>query len=344
MLHNDARFLKEYLEYYLLQGVEHFYLYDHQSTDNTDEVLHPYILRGLVSYVFVPDEVPGNEIDKLLCTTYTQGVELARGESQWLAIMDSDEFVVSKRHATLASALKPYEAYGGLAINWQMFGTSGVEAVPAHGSMLQLLTRKAPPLYHMNKHVKVIVQPSRVKSIEALHQAVYEDGYYTVDTNGKKVDGPYNPTIPLDILQINHYFCRDQRYFKQVKFPRRLAYGTNTDTVIAWEQEMNAVYDTSINRFLFPLSQRLQLHRFPAYYNWKFYLASNPDLARGGITTEEKLATHWLSYGQKEGRQVVFDWRRYLRLNSDLVRSGVKTEELAIAHWVSRGKLERRPR
>ena len=344
MLCNDVRFIREYLEYYLLVGVEHFYLMDHNSSDHTYEVLHPYILKGLVTYTFVPDEVPLSEIDTLLCTTYTQGVAMARGESQWLAIVDSDEFIVPKTHLTLAAALRPYEAYGGLAVNWQMFGTSGVEAVPATASMLQLLNRKAPPQYHMNKHVKVIIQPSRVKSIEALHQAVYEDDYYTVDTSGTKVDSPFNPRIPLDVLQINHYFCRDRRYFQQVKLPRRAAYGTDPSEVVQWEKEMNAVYDNSIARFLPRLVQRLDLHRFPLYYSWKYYIAAYPDLARSGVDNEEKAAIHWLTHGQKEGRQATFDWRRYLRLNSDLVRSGINNEELAIKHWLARGKMERRPR
>ena len=344
MLHNDADYLKEFLEYYLLVGVEHFYLYDHGSGDNTYEVLHPYILKGLVTYTFVTDEIAPTAIDTLLCRTYTKGVDQARGESRWLAIMDSDEFIVPKRHTSLALALKPYEEYGGLAVNWQMFGTSGVESVPVHGSMLQLLNRKALPSYKMNEHVKVIVQPLRVKSIEAPHQAVYEEGWYTVDTNTQRITGPFNPTIPIDVLQINHYFCRDGRYFRQVKLPRRQGYGTDPEIVKQWEKEMNTVYDNSIQRFLPRLRQRLEHHRFPTYYSWRFYIASYPDLTRGGVTTEQKAADHWLQYGQKEGRQSIFDWRRYLRLNSDIMRSGINNEELAIKHWLSRGRSERRPR
>ena len=38
---NDGRFLKEWIEFYLIQGVEHFYLYNHLSQDNFKEVLKP---------------------------------------------------------------------------------------------------------------------------------------------------------------------------------------------------------------------------------------------------------------------------------------------------------------
>lgn len=39
---NEKPYLKEWLEYHLLQGVEHFYLCDNGSTDGTDAYLEPY--------------------------------------------------------------------------------------------------------------------------------------------------------------------------------------------------------------------------------------------------------------------------------------------------------------
>ena len=40
---NEARFLKEWIEFYKLIGVEHFYLYNNFSNDNYQDVLQPYI-------------------------------------------------------------------------------------------------------------------------------------------------------------------------------------------------------------------------------------------------------------------------------------------------------------
>ncbi|MBR7025230.1 MAG: glycosyltransferase family 2 protein, partial [Selenomonadaceae bacterium] len=36
---NEGHYLKEWLDYHLFAGVEHFYLYNNNSTDNYEEVL-----------------------------------------------------------------------------------------------------------------------------------------------------------------------------------------------------------------------------------------------------------------------------------------------------------------
>lgn len=50
MLRNEAAYVREWIVYHLLVGVEHFYLYDNDSTDNTAEVLAPFVAKGVVTY------------------------------------------------------------------------------------------------------------------------------------------------------------------------------------------------------------------------------------------------------------------------------------------------------
>ena len=49
ILKNEAPYLREWLDYHLLAGVEHFYLYDNDSTDDYDEIIAPYVAAGLVT-------------------------------------------------------------------------------------------------------------------------------------------------------------------------------------------------------------------------------------------------------------------------------------------------------
>ena len=44
---NEGRFLREWLNYYLLAGVDHFYLYNNFSDDDYAAVLKPYVDKGL---------------------------------------------------------------------------------------------------------------------------------------------------------------------------------------------------------------------------------------------------------------------------------------------------------
>ena len=46
---DEGRFLKEWLDYHLTIGIDHFYLYDNNSTDDYKPVVQPYIDRGVVT-------------------------------------------------------------------------------------------------------------------------------------------------------------------------------------------------------------------------------------------------------------------------------------------------------
>lgn len=48
---NEAPFLKEFIEYYLLMGVDHFYLYNINSEDDYADILRPYIDKGIVTFL-----------------------------------------------------------------------------------------------------------------------------------------------------------------------------------------------------------------------------------------------------------------------------------------------------
>jgi len=45
---DEAFYLREWIEFHRLVGVERFYLYDNFSEDNHREVLAPYIESGIV--------------------------------------------------------------------------------------------------------------------------------------------------------------------------------------------------------------------------------------------------------------------------------------------------------
>ena len=51
MFKNEAKFLKEWIEFHRLIGAEHFYLYNNESTDNYLEVLKPYIDKNIVELI-----------------------------------------------------------------------------------------------------------------------------------------------------------------------------------------------------------------------------------------------------------------------------------------------------
>ncbi len=48
LFQNEAAYMKEWIEFHKLVGVQHFYLYNDHSEDNYLQVLEPYIKNGEV--------------------------------------------------------------------------------------------------------------------------------------------------------------------------------------------------------------------------------------------------------------------------------------------------------
>ena len=51
---NEGPYIKEWIDYHILVGVQKFYIYDNESTDDTAKILKPYIKKGIVEYVYFP--------------------------------------------------------------------------------------------------------------------------------------------------------------------------------------------------------------------------------------------------------------------------------------------------
>ena len=81
---NEARVLKEWIEYHLLIGVDHFYLYNNFSDDNYLSVLSPYIERDIVTLIDWPIEFGQ-------MSAYNDCYQKTKQETHWLGYIDADE-------------------------------------------------------------------------------------------------------------------------------------------------------------------------------------------------------------------------------------------------------------
>lgn len=117
---NEAPFLKEWIEYHEMIGVEHFWLYNNNSTDNFNQILKPYVQRGLVTLINWP-------YDQGQMKAYRDFFDKYRQETQWYSFLDIDEFFVPRYETNLLDWLKKsgLDQYPALSIFYRMFGTSG---------------------------------------------------------------------------------------------------------------------------------------------------------------------------------------------------------------------------
>ena len=213
---DEAPYLKEWIEYHRLLGVQHFWLYNNSSQDNYLKILKPYIKKDIVELIDWPSPVDKSWIPYQK-EAYNDCILRSKEKTCWLAVIDIDEFIVTTNKKPILENLIPYKDRGGLFLFWQMFGTSGLWDIPKGQCLIESLTWKAQPNFGPNKNSKTICRPDRVNKF-FVHGATYLPPYHDCSLNG--YGGPNQP-IQLHPMHINHYWTRTKKFFYEVKIPRR---------------------------------------------------------------------------------------------------------------------------
>lgn len=248
---DEAPYLKEWIEYHLIVGVEHFYLYNNLSKDNYKKVLKPYIKKGIVDLIEWDLESDGvyhwNGVQQL---AYRHAINQAKADAvKWLAIIDADEFMVPRNQDSVLTFLKNYEndTLGGVRVGWLVFGTSHVDKIPSDKTLIETLLWNEG---YKRCGEKSIVRPFRVDTyaLGSPHAQPYKPGYRA-------------EYISLNLFQLNHYWARDEDYLHNIKIPRRIIWGTPPETTLHWAENLNRETKGSqpIQRFVPELRKRMGL-------------------------------------------------------------------------------------
>lgn len=252
LFQNEAPYLKEWLEYHKLLGVEHFYLYNDNSEDDYLPVLEPYIKKGEVELFHLKSFINKKSFNRIQKMVYTNTVKECKENVKWLLIIDSDEFVVPIGYNTISEFLTTYdnESIGGIFLRWIIFGTSYVKKIPKNSLMIELLyLNSGPSTKEKNpfRNGKSIVRPDRVNGECKAHLSFFKDPYTTY-------------MVPLSEGRINHYWTRDLDFANRVKWPRRKNWGMSREEFVQLLEEgnqENPEYFEAILPFIAPLRQRM---------------------------------------------------------------------------------------
>ena len=225
IMKNEGPYIKEWLDYNLLAGVEHFYIYDNDSPDNMKEVLQPYIEKNIVTYTFYPGKCRQYE-------AYMDAVNKFKFESRYIAFIDGDEFIFPQNNKSIGEVLdevfEKFPKAGGLAVNWYQFGTNFLETADYSRGVLERFTMRSAdesvPLSDSggypvaNAHIKTIANPRKIDYFCSPHFARYFVDCKAVNENGDKVEFSYNNPPTVDKIVINHYGQKSrEEYQNKVK-------------------------------------------------------------------------------------------------------------------------------
>ena len=256
MFKNEAEIMTEWLEHHIAHGVEHFYLIDDYSTDNSVNILAPYLKRGIVS--MHPAPFPNVQYRQVAAyhKTFTYSI-LAKNESMWVAVIDLDEFLYSPKDFDVRKVLRQHEGLAIIGLNWVWFGSSGLITQPQ--SVVQAFLSRADYNYskyqNLTDHYKIL-RPHRgdmndwekniintrhdIHSIE-VHQA-YAEGTCDNLSFGRYPDDPP--------LLLNHYSIQSREFFIKNKGTRgdSNGYYSITDRNLEWFHicDINDIFDTRL--------------------------------------------------------------------------------------------------
>ncbi|NCB77095.1 MAG: hypothetical protein EOM42_08390, partial [Negativicutes bacterium] len=202
ILKNEAPYVIEWIAYHRVVGVEHFYLYTNDSTDESDGILKCFARAGIVTLINWPSRP---NVNSQKCA-YEHALLHFRKCCQWLAIIDCDEMIVPLSANSIVEGLKEFENEAGLAINWNVFGSSGRQ-IKTIGLVMERFTkcsRKAA----INRHVKTLAKTDKIKTPD-IHTSTFLSGNL-VDVQHGIVKSPIHSHITHEKFQINHYLTKSR--------------------------------------------------------------------------------------------------------------------------------------
>lgn len=203
---DETSFLKEWVDYHTLIGVEQFIIYDNGSTIPIRQSLADYVAQEFVMVIDVQGK--GAQIP-----AYGHCLENFGAGSKWIGFIDLDEFLLPKATDDIRILLTDYEDYGGLGINWVMFSSSGHITRPPGFQLENYLQRFAYNNVN-NYHIKSIVQPQRTLASFDPHRFTYRDNYFCVNEEYLPITGSFSPHS-VNKIQLNHYYYRSQQDFAE---------------------------------------------------------------------------------------------------------------------------------
>ncbi len=116
---DEATYLKEWIEFHKIVGVEHFYLYNNNSSDNYKDILKPYIDDNIVTLIDWPQK-------QCQVEAYQDCAKKFSLETKWIAYIDLDEFIIPNQFDDIYSFLKQFDYSRPVVIvYWKNMGSSG---------------------------------------------------------------------------------------------------------------------------------------------------------------------------------------------------------------------------
>ena len=195
---NEHRYMVEWIKYHLKIGVNHFYLYDNGG--DHEEILKPFLEH--ITYILWTDDIAevhfeGTKMSRQK-VAYSHCFRAFAAETEWLQLLDLDEYLVPMDGADVKVSLKKYESpeIGKLGVPRFNFGNSGHWKSSSKGSLEKFVRRE-----RSSSHHKDIGRGEFIRKVRGPHSFRAKRG-----------------TIVPDNLRVYHHYTRSlSEWLERVK-------------------------------------------------------------------------------------------------------------------------------
>ena len=266
---NEASYLREWLEFNHLVGIDHFYMYNNNSEDDYEIVLKPYIDKGWVTLVHWPHNQKQME-------SYMDCIEKYSKDTKWLGFIDIDEFIVPKSTDNIYDFLKNFENRGSVNIYWRLYGTSGLMDRDLNGLVTEDFTVCWPKYCDIGKcfYNTAFSFNQNSKKRSCLHHRFWANykGHDIPPVNifGHVCVGGRNIADSANFpIQINHYFTKSYKEYAMKRAKGDVYFKINPhDEEYFYEHEMKCTgIDYSAYKYLIKL--KLEMGKRDERSKWR---------------------------------------------------------------------------
>ncbi len=221
IVRNEARDIAEWIAFHSVAGFDTQIVFDNRSDDGTTDIVKAAATRLDLRYHHWPQSGPDSQV-----LAYEAACAAYKLEFDWIAFVDSDEFVMIAGGETVNAYLARFDGWSGVALNWALYGSDGHTEFP-DGLVLESFTRRARPDFFPARHVKSIIRPGF--AARCLNPHCFDlrgDRLGSYATARQKAMhwwpapelGGILPGVGLDVpeygmARVNHYFTRSRAHW-----------------------------------------------------------------------------------------------------------------------------------
>lgn len=207
---NERPYLLEWIAYHQAIGFDGVQIVTNDCTDGTDALLDALSRLGEIDHI---DNTMGAPHENIQVRGYSRALESAFFRAfDWVCVLDIDEFLTPKKHATVQELIASYAGVDSIAVDRLEFGASGrMKYEP--GLVMDRFTRCAAPPYKTG-NVKSISQVKAIRAFAGAHYPNLLAGSVAVRGSGEPVVS-YRDASKIDFsrAQVNHYGLKSYEEF-----------------------------------------------------------------------------------------------------------------------------------